>query len=92
MPLVIFNILANIALSIIVGMGVFAFTNSYFWAIIGSAIITGGASANPLFAIAAYPLVELIFNQGHLTIYSLLSVGINVTQMIFIYILVKKNA
>jgi len=86
-----FFILTNLALTIIVGAGIYSFSESWIWAIVGALVITGSASANPIFALLAYPAIEYFFNNGQLTMYSALSVGINVTQMAFIYLIVKNE-
>jgi hypothetical protein len=89
MPL--FFILTNTALSIIVALGIHSFSQSWLWSIIGSLVITGSASANPIFALLAYPAVEFFFNKGGLTIYSILTVGITLAQMVFLYLVVKNS-
>ena len=81
-----FFLLTNTALTIIVGMGIYSFSGSIFWAVVGALIITGSVSANPLFALLGYPGVELIFNNGDLTIYAAASVGITAVQMGYVLI------
>ena len=88
----LFFLSTNLALTLIVGVGIFSFTQNIFWAILGSLIITGAASATPLFAFVAYPAIEYFFNDGTLTIYSALSVGINAIQLLVaMYISSKKS-
>jgi len=86
-----FFLLTNTALTIIVGMGIHSFSNSLIWAVIGALAVTGSASANPIFALFAYPAIEYFFNNGNLTVYSALSVGITAIQMIYTFILAKKS-
>jgi len=86
-----FFLLSNTALTIIVGMGIYSFSNSLLWAVIGAFSVTGSATANPIFALLAYPAIEYFFNNGNLTIYSGLSIGITVLQMVFTFILAKKS-
>lgn len=75
-------ILANIALSVVSCMGIYGFTSSYAWAIIGMCILTGASmQVNPLVALVCYPVVEFIFN-GKLTIYSAVYACIIIFQMI----------
>ncbi len=81
----IFFILTNLALAIIVGMGIYAFDESIMWAIIWPLVITGSASANPIFALLAYPTVEYCFNDSGLTIYSAIVIGITIVQMGFVF-------
>ena len=87
MPL--FFILTNTALTIIVALGIHSFSQSLFWSIIGSLVITGSASANPIFALLAYPAIEYFFNKNGLTIYSGLTIGITLAQLGFLYLAVK---
>ena len=86
-----FFLLTNTALTIIVGMGIYSFSNSILWSVIGALAVTGSGSANPIFALLAYPAIEYFFNNGNLTVYSGLSVGITVLQMVFTFILAKKS-
>lgn len=53
---------------------------------VGALLITGSASANPIFALLGYPGVELIFNNGDLTIYAAATVGITAVQMCIIFV------
>lgn len=87
----IFFILTNLALTIIVGMGIYSFNESITWAIIWPLVITGSASANPIFALLAYPTVEYFFNDSGLTIYSAIVIGITVVQMGFIFYRTANN-
>jgi hypothetical protein len=89
MPL--FFILTNTALTIIVALGIHAFSQSWLWSIIGALVITGSASANPIFALLAYPAIEYFFNKGGFTIYSGLTVGITLSQLAFVYLVVKNS-
>ena len=75
-----FFLLTNTSLSIVTGMGIYSFSGSIFWAVAGALLITGSASANPIFALLGYPAVELIFNNGDLTIYAAASVGIDLPR------------
>ena len=85
-----FIILSNIALTIVVGFGIHAFSHSILWAVVGAFAITGAASANPIFAFLAYPAIEYFFNDGQLTKYAAMSVGINAMQMLLVvYVAVK---
>jgi len=86
-----FMIITNLAMSLIVGAGIYAFSASLMWAILGSLLLTGAATANPLFALLAYPAVELVFNDGHLTKYSALVVLITVAQMAVVIIKVARE-
>ena len=78
-----FFMLTNLALTIIVGLGIYSFSESIVWTIIGAFVITGSASANPIFALLAYPAIEYFFNDDGLTIYSAIVVGITIVQMSF---------
>ena len=66
----LFMVISNIALTIFSGMGIYAFSQSYIWAVIGAFILTGTSlGASPITALIAYPLVEWYFH-GSLTTYS----------------------
>lgn len=86
----IFMFLSNIALSIFTGVGIYGFSYSYFWAIIGTLILTGSSlQLHPIIALISYPLVEWFFN-GSLTIYSGIIVFITFLQILScLYIAVK---
>lgn len=87
----LFMITTNIALTIFTGIGIYAFSQSYGWAIIGALVLTGSLQLNPIIALIAYPLVEWFFN-GSLTIYSGIVVGITLLQLVScIYITTRKN-
>ena len=78
----LFFIASNTALTILTGMGIFAFTQSYLWAIIGAFVLTGSSmSANPIVSLVAYPLVEWFF-YGKLTMYAALIVGVTLLQIV----------
>jgi len=87
----VFFIISNIALTAIVGIGIYSFSGNIFWAVIGASIITGSASANPIFALIAYPAIEYFFNNGNLTIFSAFTVGITIIQMIVVMVQVKES-
>jgi hypothetical protein len=89
MPL--FFISTNTALTIIVALGIHSFSESWLLSIIGALVITGSASANPIFALLAYPAIEYFFNKAGLTIYSALTVGITLSQLAFVYLAVKNS-
>lgn len=75
-------IVTNIALSVVSCVGIYSFSSSYVWAIVGTCILTGASmQVNPLVALACYPVVEFIFN-GKLTIYSAIYACIIIFQMI----------
>jgi len=80
----VFAILTNLALTILVGLGIHSFSGNILYAIVGALIITGSASANPIFALLGYPAVEFFFNDGNLTIYSAATVAITLAQLAFI--------
>ena len=87
-----FLIISNIALTIVVGLGIHAFSHSLLWAVVGAFAITGAASANPIFAFLAYPAIEYFFNDGQLTKYAAMSVGINAVQMLLVvYVAVRSS-
>ena len=74
---------SNLLLTIVSAMTIHNFSNSWFWAVIGSLVITGSASANPIFALLGYPAVEYIFGNNGFTHYSGIMVGITLSQMAF---------
>jgi hypothetical protein len=76
--------MANLAVSIAAGLGIYSFSGSWLWAVVGSVALTGTARANPLLALGAYPAVELFFGNG-LSIYSAVIVGITAIQMAFVF-------
>lgn len=79
----------NISLTIVAFLGIYNFSNSYIWAIIGSFLLTGSSmQINPLIALIGYPLIEFIFS-GKLTIYSLIYISIIVIQFLLCMILAK---
>ena len=78
-------ILSNLFLTFIVGYGIYDFSSSLLWAIVGAIVITGSASANPIFALLAFPAVEYFFNPAGMTIYSAIVVGITMLQMILVF-------
>ena len=78
----IFMFITNIALTIFTGIGIYAFSHSYVWAIIGALVLTGTSlGASPITALIAYPFVEWYFN-GSLTVYSAIIIGITLLQLI----------
>lgn len=82
-------IMLNILLTIIAFFGIYNFSHSYIWAIIGSFLLTGSSmQMNPLIALIGYPLIEFIFS-GKLTIYSLIYCSIVIIQFILCIILSK---
>jgi hypothetical protein len=85
-----FIIIANSIISIVAGIGIYQFSDSFFWAIIGSFILTGSASANPIIALFGYPAVEWFFGDG-LTIYSTIIICVNLLQMLWIFFHVSKS-
>lgn len=87
----IFFIVSNTILTLLAAFGIYSFSHSVLWAILGALVITGSASANPLFALLAYPAVEYFFNNGHLTIFSAMIVGITLIQMIIIFIVSARS-
>lgn len=81
----LFFLLTNIAITIIVGVGIHSFSRSIVWAVIGAILLTGSARASPIFSLISYPIIEYLFNHGNLTVYSGLIIGINAIQMIVIF-------
>jgi len=79
-----FFLLTNLALTILVGLGIHSFSGSIVWAVVGAVLITGSASANPIFALLAYPAVEFFFNDGNFTLYSVVVVTITLCQLGFV--------
>jgi len=87
----LFSVASNTVLIILTGMGIFAFSRSYLWAIIGAFVLTGSSmSANPIVALIAYPLVEWFF-YGKLTMYSAIIVCITLLQMIICIFTAKEE-
>jgi hypothetical protein len=86
-----FFLITNTLLSVLVGLGIYSFSQSILWAVIGAMLVTGSASANPIFAFLAYPAIEYFFNHGNLTIYSALTVGLTVIQLAFTIYIVRKS-
>jgi hypothetical protein len=86
-----FILITNTALTILVGLGIYSFSQSILWAAIGAMLVTGSASANPIFALLAYPAIEYFFNHGNLTIYSTLTVGLSIIQLIFTIYMARKS-
>jgi len=81
----IFFVASNILLSILVFMGILSFSDSIIWSLIGALLITGSASANPFYALFAYPVVELLFSDYGLSGYSMLIVLITLAQFFVVY-------
>lgn len=91
-PKALFFLLTNAALTLVVGLGIYSFSQSLLWAIVGALAITGAASANPIFAFLAYPAVEYFFNGGNLTKYSAISLGLNGAQLaLIVYMVVSES-
>ena len=86
-----FFIISNTILTLLVGMGIHSFSDSFIWALVGALAITGSASANPIFALLAYPAVEFFFNDAGLTIYSALVVGLTVVQIVVVFIISRAD-
>ena len=89
---VVFNILANTALTVLAALGIYSFSDSFLWAGVGALAITGSATANPIFSLLAYPAVEFFFNDAGLTIYSALIVALTVVQMGVVFLVASKNS
>ena len=87
-----FNLILNTALTVLAGLGIYSFSNSLVGAVVGALLITGSATANPIFALLAYPAVEYFFNDGHLTIYSALIVGLTLVQMAVVFFVASKHS
>lgn len=87
----IFLIISNIVLMIVVALGIYGFSNSFLWAGIGAFIISSASSQNPLYALFAYPVVEYFFNDGHLTIFSVITVGVTLLQFIAMFIMARRE-
>lgn len=86
-----FFLLTNFALTIIVGLGVYSFSHSILWSVVGAFLVTGSAAANPIFALLAYPVIEYFFNHGNLIIYSGLTVALTIVQFGFTVYLASKS-
>ncbi len=89
--MVAFLILSNFALPFVVGVGIHSFSGSIFWAILGALFVTGSASTNIFFALVAYPLVEIIFSDSGLTVYSAIYLGITLSQLAIVILLASRS-
>lgn len=88
----LFFLLTNTILTIVIGMGIHAFSGSVMWGIIGALVLMSGSIAgSPILALVAYPLVELIFSDQGLSGYSAITVGITLLQMIVVFRMVKNS-
>jgi len=65
--------LTYISICIVVGLGIYFLSTSFIWVFIGSIIIDGSLNANFIIALIDYPLLECLFNDGVLVIYSAIS-------------------
>jgi len=74
----------NIVLFVTVGIGIYSLSaGNIIYTAIGTMILTGGASANPIFALIAYPAVEYFFNSS-LTIFSYIIIGVTLLQIVLV--------
>jgi len=77
-----FLIITNLLLPIISAVGIYTFSDSLLWALVGALAIYGSFFISPIFAFLAYPSVEMLFSDMGLTIYSAAYVGVNALQFI----------
>jgi hypothetical protein len=64
-----------------IGMGIYSFSHSIFWAIVGGLL---GGKLLPL-STPVFIALEYYFNGGKLTVYSAILVGITIAQIIYAY-------
>lgn len=70
-----------------IGMGIYSFSHSIFWAIVGGLL---GDKLLP-FSTPVYIALEYYFNDGKLTVYSAILVGITIVQIIYAYWLSRNS-
>lgn len=88
----IFFMITNTILTLVIGMGIYSFSHSIFWAVSGAFVLMSGSVAgSPILALIAYPIVEWIFSKNGLSIYSAMSVGITLFQMAYLFNMARKN-
>ena len=76
----------NIAIGILIGLGIYSFSNSILWAIVGMFLIAG--SQNIIISIVAYPAIEYYFTGG-LTVFSYAVLGANALLLLWAFIMAK---
>ena len=77
--LAIFSALLEGVFLTVVALGIYSFSHSILWALVGIFF----SRMNSIIALIAYIGIEYYFNNGNLTVYSALLVGIVVIQIIF---------
>lgn len=85
--LAMFSALLEGAFFTIVALGIYSFSHSIIWALVGVFV----SRINFIIALVAYIAIEYFFNHGNLTVYSALLVGVTVVQIIFAHYIARKS-
>ena len=77
--LTMFSALLEGTFLLFIALGIYSFSHSILWALVGIFF----SRLNPIIALVAYIPIEYHFNNGNLTIYSALLIGVVVIQIIY---------